>query len=55
MDNELYNDLNVFVLVRDYLKKDSQKCIRNISACNECGLCWMSEDEIFYLLEYFNA
>jgi len=46
MPNKLYEELKIYVFVRDYLRQYNAMCIDGINDCIECGLCWMNPKEI---------
>lgn len=52
--DELYEEIKIFVLVRDYFEKHNQKCINGINECVDCGCCWMTQDEIIMVAESFD-
>ena len=45
MPNKLYEELKIYVYVRDYFRKYNAMCIDGINDCIDCGLCWMNSKE----------
>ena len=53
----MQNELDIYILVREYLKKTNPRCITHVGVCEDCGMCWMTPEEKNYVLSMmkFNA